>query len=246
MTTPQQFTAKLEDKTIHNEKFVQYRFELVKPHTMEFAAGQYVSVKVDEKGIRRSYSICSSPAVTHGFELLIDTSPNGIGTNFFKNLEFGDQVELMGPLGVFTLAAENSVAESSEAAQNSESVVLVGTGSGIAPLRSMVLELLQVNQDQRQIHLHWGVRYAHNLFWLDEWQELEESFPNFHFHPVISRPIPDWILCRGRVTDCLSLHDLPSNASYYLCGGQAMTTDVTALLEKREISAAQVHHEKFF
>jgi benzoate/toluate 1,2-dioxygenase reductase component len=261
MNPPQQFTAKLEEKITYNDKFTQFQFELVQPHTMEFAAGQYVSIKVDDKGSRRSYSICSSPAVAHGFELLIDMTPQGIGSQYLKGLKFGDEIEFLGPMGMFTIAepsaggaaaSEQPVAVANpvptQTAQQpaEEQIVLVATGSGITPFRSMVLDLLQVKHDPRPITLHWGVRHSENLIWLDEWQQLENAFANFKFHPVISKPLSAWPLCRGRVTDCLKTHDLPENAGYYLCGGQAMIQDVVPLLEGRGVTAAQIHHEKFF
>jgi NAD(P)H-flavin reductase len=236
MIPPKQFTAKLEDKIVFNDKFTQYNFELIEPYTMEFYAGQYVSIKVNEQGLRRSYSISSSPAITHGFELMVDNTPNGVGTNFLRNLQFGDQIELLVPLGQFILA-DNS---------KEEAVVMVATGSGITPFRSMVLDLLQVKQDQRPIHLHWGIRDADHLIWLDEFAQLEDAFSNFRFHPVVSRPQAEWNLCRGRVTDCFSMHELVPNAGYYMCGGKPMIISMMELLQKRGVAPESLHHEKFF
>lgn len=236
MKPPQQFTARLEDKIAHNDKFVQYHFELVEPHTMEFSSGQYVSIKVDDKGTRRSYSICSTPAITHGFELLVDVAPQGIGTQYLENMAFGDEVSILGPLGQFTL----------DESKPGDAIVMIATGSGIAPFRSMIHDLLQHQNDTRPIYMHWGMRHAEKLFWLDEWQDLEKAFGSFRFHPVISRPIPDWNLCRGRVTDCLGLHDLPENAEYYLCGGKPMIDDMIPLLIKRGVPENMIYHEKFF
>jgi NAD(P)H-flavin reductase len=236
MIPPKPFTAKLTDKLDFNEKFTQYTFELIEPNTMEFSSGQYVSIKVSEQGLRRSYSIASTPANTHGFELMVDNTPDGVGTNYLKNLQFGDEIELLAPLGQFVLS--DNTAE--------EAIVMVATGSGITPFRSMVLDLLQVQKDTRPIYVHWGIRYADHLIWLDEFAELEDAFPNFKFHPVVSRPQEGWNLCRGRVTDCFSVHDLEPNAGYYLCGGKPMITSMVELLHKRQVPAEFVHHEKFF
>jgi ferredoxin-NADP reductase len=241
MIPPKLFKAKLEDTIIHNDKFTQLSFEFIEPTAMEFASGQYVSMKVAENGMRRSYSICSSPAITHGFELMIDVAPQGIGTKYLQNLQFGDQVEILGPMGQFVLAEPQSEIGSKE-----EAIVMVATGSGITPFRSMLFDLLQVQQDKRPIHLHWGVRNENNLIWLDEIAELENAFPNFTFHPVVSQPLPEWPLCRGRVTDCLSTHQLPTNAGYYLCGGKPMIESVVQLLAAKGVSPVHVHHEKFF
>jgi len=236
MQPPKQYTARLEEKIVHNERFIQYSFELAEPHEMPFEAGQYVSVKVSEKGERRSYSICSSPDIKHGFELLIDISPGGIGSKYFEALDFGATIEFLGPLGMFTLAPND----------NEAATTFVATGSGIAPFRSMILDLCQEKKDTRSIILYWGLRHENILFWEDEFEELAENFPNFKFHPVISQSSEAWPLCRGRVTDCLRVHDLPANSGYYLCGSTQMIADVSGQLIGRGVLAESIHHEKFY
>lgn len=233
---PQKFTAKLEEKLVLNEKYIQFSFELVEPHLMEFEAGQYVSIQVDEAGTRRSYSICSRPDIDHGFELLIDIEPQGVGIKYLQSLEFGQEISLLGPMGEFTLVDDPS----------EKALVLVATGSGIAPFHSMILELLQAKQDPRPIILYWGLRYDQNLFWQDEFEQLAEAFPNFKFHPVLSKPSERWVLCSGRVTDCLSVHDMIEDAGYYLCGGKAMIEDTIKLLQSQGIEEKKIHHEKFY
>ncbi len=236
MQAPQPYTARLEEKVVHNDKYIQYQFELVSPHEIEFAAGQYVSIQVSPQGHRRSYSICSSPAVKHGFEILNDITPWGIGSQFLESLHFGDTVLLLGPLGTFTL-----VPPPAEAA-----VVLIGTGSGVTPLKAMLDQLLQLDRDQRPITLLWGMRFAKHLFWLDDFEDLADAFPNFRFMPVISRPTPDWTLSRGRVTDVLRLTELPDNAGYYLCGNEPMVKETVEILNQRGAQPAYIHHEKFY
>jgi ferredoxin-NADP reductase len=242
MIPPRQLTAKLEDKIVHNDKFVQLMFELSgESREMQFEAGQYVSIKVAENGLRRSYSICSTPAIAHGFELMIDLTPNGIGTNYLNNLTFGQEISLLGPMGQFVITGRETPVGATE-----EAIVMVATGSGITPFRSMLFDLLQVKRETRPITLHWGVRNEHNLIWLDELAELEDAFSNFKFHPVVSQPLPEWTLCRGRVTDCLGTHELPANAGYYLCGGKPMIESVVALLPPKGVAPEHIHHEKFF
>ena len=126
---PKQYTAKLSDKTVYNPKFERYAFELVEPNKLEFAAGQYVSFAITEQGHRRSWSISSSPEVDHGFELLIDPKPMGIGTKYLQNLKLGDEVKLLAPLGQFVV--DDSGAE--------QAIDFVATGVGITPFRAMIL-----------------------------------------------------------------------------------------------------------
>ncbi len=242
MYPPKQFTAKLEEKTVFNAKYVQYDFELLSPNEMPFSPGQYVSIKVSETGVRRSYSICSSPAIKHGFQLLVDVEPQGVGVKYLESLRFGDEILLLGPLGQFVLAPDPGA----DQPKREDAIVLVATGSGITPFRSMVLDLLQEQRDTREIIVHWGMRHAEQMFWQDEFAELMQNFPNFKFHPVISQPIEGWSLCSGRVTDCLSVHEQPKNAGYYLCGNTKMVTEVMTLLAAQGVPPERIHHEKFY
>jgi NAD(P)H-flavin reductase len=239
MTTPvapQAYTAKLSDKQVLNDKFTVFHFELVEPNKMEFLSGQYVSFAVSDSGERRSYSISSTPDIQHGFEVTIDVTPNGIGVQFFNDLEFGSEVKFLGPMGQFILQEE----------PKEEALVFVATGSGVAPMRSMIVDLLRNKNDQRDITLYWGLRYEEQMIWQDEMQDYAQMFKNFHFHPVLSKAKQEWPLCRGRVTDCLDIHDLPENAGYYLCGNTAMIEDVKKILTKRGVVEGSIHHEKFY
>lgn len=235
---PQQVTAKLEDRVDLNEKFLHLKFELVMPYAMPFLAGQYVSMKVSDRGERRSYSIISSPDIHHGFEILVDISPNGVGSNYLKNLEFGNTVEMLAPMGRFVMEPE--------ALEQEPTIALMATGSGLAPLYSMLQDLLIVRQDKRPIILYWGMRHEHELFWLDSIWELDKRFENFSFHPVISRPGQQWNLCTGRVTDCLISHGIIQSAGYYICGNKPMLEEVTKMLGEAGVPAERIHFEKFF
>ncbi len=236
MNKPQQMKAILTDKLVFNEKFTQYSFGLVQPHIMEFDPGQYVSIVVDATGDRRSYSIASKPENKDAFELLLDHTPCGVGCQYLAGLQIGQEVDVMGPMGRFVFVPGGT----------EEELVFVATGSGIAPFKSMIMSMLQEGTERRPMTLYWGMRFVEELFWLDEFQGLAESFSNFKFHPVISRAIEEWPLCRGRVTDCLNIHQIPINAAYYLCGNAKMIEEVTALLQGKGVATENIHFEKFF
>ncbi len=235
MIKPQNFTAKLADKVELNSKYVQLNFELILPNHMEFVAGQYISLSIANSLERRSYSIYSSPDNTHGFEVLLDITPQGIGSRYLNGLQFGQEVQFLSPLGFFTVP---------DGIQNP--LVFVATGSGVAPMRSMILDQLQNKKNTQKIVLHWGLRHEEELFWEDEIEDLIADFPNFQFHPVISQAKGPWPLCRGRVTDCLLGHELLPNAHYFLCGGTAMVDDVQTILKEKNIPKENIHREKFY
>ena len=235
---PKQYLAKFEDKIQHNEKFVQYMFELVEPHDMPFVAGQYVSIKVNDAGERRSYSICSSPDITHGFELALDITPGGAGCKYLEGLQFGQEISLLGPMGRFVVE--------DEALAKEPALIFIATGSGIAPFHSMLLDMLQLRHDTRPMVLYWGLRHEQELFWELEFKDLSEHFPNFSFHPVISRPGAEWNLCTGHVSDCLIKHGIAQPAGFYLCGNKPMIEETTALLLQTGVTPEYIHHEKFY
>lgn len=235
MQPPQQLTARLEDKLVLTEKYIHYMFELDLPHTMQFVAGQYVSIRVSEKGERRSYSICSAPSVNHGFELLVDISPQGVGSKYLESLKFGDMISLLGPMGIFTIP---------EGTQET-AFYFIATGSGIAPYRAMILDLLE-KQEQRPIVLYWGLRYEQDLFWEHEFQELDRKYTNFSFKIILSKPSDEWPLSRGRVTDLLTALEKPAGAGYYLCGNEKMVDEVTGYLQQNGVQPTNIHHEMFY
>jgi CDP-4-dehydro-6-deoxyglucose reductase len=236
MTKPQRYTAILEDKQQYNEKFTHLHFELKKPHRLDFKAGQFVSMVVDENNTHRAYSIMSDPDIKHGIEILLDVSPDGKGVNYLLDLEFGEQVEFMAPMGRFVIEEDNE----------EQALALVGTGSGVAPLHSMIINQLKNKEDERPMTLYWGQRYEKHMIWGDKFGRLSEQYPNFDFHPVLSRPGEKWPLCSGHVTDCLKVHDLLPNTGYYLCGSKAMIQDVKQVLAGRGVDQKKIHNERFY
>jgi ferredoxin-NADP reductase len=235
MQPPALYTARLEDKVTLTPRFIQYMFELKNPLQMPFEAGQYVSIKVADRGDRRSYSICSSPNIQHGFELMVDLKPNGVGVQYLEGLQFGAEISLLGPLGRFVVTPT----------QTETALYFIATGSGIAPFRSMILDLLE-KQDKRPIVLYWGLRQEQDMFWQLEFQELSKNYPHFSFQIILSQPQPEWPLNKGRVTDLVAALEKPVTAGYYLCGNGKMVTDVTAQLAAAGVDPTHIHSELFY
>jgi NAD(P)H-flavin reductase len=161
-----------------------------------------------------------------------------VGASFLKNLKPGDEVKFLGPLGQFVVAPEP---------EKERKLLFVGTGSGIAPLRSMIRDLLEDKQDERRIQLYWGLRYVKDMFWVEEFRQTQRYFANFNFHLSLSKPPELWPLCSGHVTECVKTEvKLGSDWGVYLCGNQAMIKEASELVEKMGVPKEQVHFEKFF
>ena len=211
MSKPQQFRAKVSEHVVMNEKFEYLHLELLEPHRIEFQAGQYVSIEVN--GERRSYSIASAPAMDHAVELCVDVTPGGKGSRYLSQLKPGDEVKFLGPMGEFVL---------SEDEEKEKKLLFIATGSGIAPLRSMVLDLLEEKGDKRKMKLFWGLRLVEDMFWLEDFRQRHEYCPNFNFELILSRPPDKWPLVSGYVTEKLRELELGIEWGVYLCGNPEM------------------------
>lgn len=237
MGKPQQCKGKVSEHILINERFQYLHIELREPHELEFQAGQYVSVEVGG-GERRSYSIASAPSMKHAVELCVDITPGGKGSEYVKNLRPGSEVSFLAPLGVFIIKPEDLVKE--------KKLLFVATGTGIAPLRSMILDLLRDKKDARPLWLYWGLRFVEDMFWEEEFRQMHEFFTNFHFHLTLSKPPNHWPLCSGYVTNCLKNElKLGGEWGIYLCGSKEMVIDGSKLITEMGVPKEQVHFEKF-
>lgn len=241
MNKPQQFKAKVSEHILINEAFQYIQLELLEPYRMAFEAGQFVSIDIGG-GERRSYSIASAPVNNHGVEICVDVTPGGKGSHFLKGLKPGDEVNFLGPMGQLVVAPQSLAAELVE-----KKLLLVATGSGIAPFRSMILDLLGEREDKREIRLYWGLRSVSDMFWVEDFRRLHKFHDNFDFTMCLSKPPKHWPLNAGHVTELID-QDIKFDANWgvYLCGNQHMIKDVSSLVEGKGVPKEQVHFERFF
>jgi NAD(P)H-flavin reductase len=233
-----QYTVRVSDKyyLTENKRFLLIKLELVKPDRIEFEAGQYVSVKINEVGERRSYSIASTPDNNHGFSLVAEMVAGGRGSEYWQNIKVGAEVELLAPLGKFMVRGIK------------EKLLFVATGSGIVPIWCMINDLLINKKETRPVRLHWGMRSEDDLFWVDNLERLAEEHPNFVFDIVLSKPSEGWGLCSGHVQDCLN-RDFASESLIdwegYVCGNQKMVESTATTLQALGMKQENIYHEKF-
>jgi NAD(P)H-flavin reductase len=120
----------------------------------------------------------------------------------------------------------------------------VATGTGIAPIRSMLLHLLE-RPHGGTVTLLWGVRGERDLYWQNELRTLAQTNPDFSFATTLSRPTGTWRGETGRVTRLVekritTVRDLAA----YVCGNARMIADVTAILNR--MGLCQIHREKYY
>lgn len=147
-------------------------FSLVDPSHIVFQPGQYILLNVE--GGFRQYSIVSTPKNDQVFEILIDVFPMGIGSKYLLKLQPKDIITFRAPLGLFILSKKEVPK------------IFLGTGSGIAPLKSMIQELIE-DQFSKPMYLMWGLRTAKDMYYQNEIKELAQRNTNFHYAYCLSR-----------------------------------------------------------
>ncbi len=222
-------------------------FELELDQEFNFKSGQFVnlSFKEGDEIYRRPYSIASHPLGKNKFELCIKLVEGGKLTPNLWNKKEGDEVEIMGPFGLFNLDKLNSIEETDSIGTSDikPELVFIATGTGIAPLRSMIKDLI-ANEEEYNIKLIFGVRFENHHLYEKEFLELEKLSPNFKYLPVVSRPTQDWEGRQGHVQQNLDLVD-PLNSQVFICGLPQMVDSVVEELENRGLTKDKIHFEKY-
>lgn len=234
----QTFKATFEDKLEYNQRFVKLSFELKVPHRISFQSGQYLKIKINQN-LEQEYFFFSSPDIDHGFEILIDRKISGPSIEYLDNLQLGQVIELTAPYGDFILK------ETSKSQIDNE-LILIATDVGIAPFHSMILDFLQGQQAKSKITLYWGLENLDDFFLYEDFELLAKNFSNFNFHPVMKQALPEWTLCRGSVYDCLSIHEVNADASFYLCSNQEISGRIKDLFLENGVKEEQINIAKYY
>ena len=198
---------------------------------LTYLPGQYIDV-IGKGGLRRSYSIANAPRDDGKLTLQIRKVPNGEMSHYwFDEAKANDLLRLEGPLGTFCLRP-------SQASQ----LVLLATGTGIAPIRAM-LEQLAANpasNTYRQIHVYWGGRTEKDLYWTADYPALP-----LRFVPALSRS-PDSAGAKGYVQDVALADGIDlKNAVVYACGSESMITSAKSKLVAAGLNPKNFHSDAF-
>jgi NAD(P)H-flavin reductase/ferredoxin len=180
---------------------------------VKFKAGQYLQVLVDDD-TRRSFSMANPPQQNDGVLLHVRHVPGGRFSGYLEaNPAAGDIVKLEMPFGDFYLREESD-----------KPIVFVASGTGFAPIRSMLEDAFKRKLLDRPVTLYWGGRRSRDLYQADVAQKWAQQHPNFRFVPVLSEPEDGWTGRTGFVHLAV-LEDFPSLAGHevYACGVPAMT-----------------------
>jgi len=162
------------------------RVELAADADVDFVAGQYIGFRYD--GTSRAYSLASSPT-RDTLEICVRRVPGGrLSPRICDDLAVGDEVTVRGPYGELVLQDSSP-----------RDVVFLATGTGVAPLKSMIDYLFETGRDeydgkQRDVWLFLGAAWADDLPYRAAFRRLARDRDNFHFVPCLSREpyLSDW------------------------------------------------------
>jgi ring-1,2-phenylacetyl-CoA epoxidase subunit PaaE len=212
--------------------------------TFAFRAGQHMTVRRDD--VRRSYSICSTPAELQRSGVLrvgIKQIAGGAFSTFATGvLRPGDRVEVLPPLGHFTSAFDPA---------RERHYAGIAAGSGITPVLSLITTALQVERGSR-FSLLYGNRTATSVMFAEELSDLKDRYPTrLHIVHILSREQQEAELLSGRIDEARlgKIFDTllpPADVDeWFLCGPYGMVLDAQSALSGRGVPRTAVHTELF-
>lgn len=189
----------------------------------------------EEKGIVRLNVRIATPPAGVGQDI-----PPGIMSSWLFGRKTGDRVTISGPFGEFFARDGNG------------EMVFIGGGAGMAPMRSHILDQLRRLRSGRKISFWYGARSLQEAFYVDEFNALQEEFPNFRWTLALSEPRPEdgWAGPVGFIhqvvqEDFLKHHPNPEELEYYLCGPPAMLKACRDMLGSLGVESRNVLFDDF-
>ena len=171
--------------------------------------------------------------------------PCGIASTYIFSLKPGDKVTMSGPYGDFHPVFDSK-----------KEMIWVGGGAGMAPLRAQIMHMTKtLHTTDREMHYFYGARALNEVFYLEDFMEIEKEFPNFHFHLALDRPDPAADAAGVKYTagfvhnvmyeTYLKDHDAPEDIEYYMCGPGPMSKAVVAMLENLGVEDSSIMYDNF-
>ena len=204
--------------------------------------------KVDEH-IVRAYSMANYPEEKGIIMLNVRIAspppnmpdvPPGQMSSFIFNLKPGDKVTISGPYGEFF------------AKDTDNEMVFIGGGAGMAPMRSHIFDQLKRIHSNRKMTFWYGGRSMREIFYQEDFDELQEKNENFKWHIALSEPLPEdnWNGLTGFIhqvllDNYLSKHKAPEDCEFYLCGPPMMNSAVLKMLDDLGVEPENIMLDDF-
>lgn len=208
----------------------------------------------------RAYSMANYPAEGDRFMLTVriatppfkpkpevgfmDVNP-GIASSYIFTLKPGDKVLMSGPYGDFHPIFDSK-----------NEMMWIGGGAGMAPLRAQIMHMTKtLKTTDRKMNYFYGARALNEVFYLDDFLQLEKEFPNFKFHLALDRPDPAADAAGVKYTPgfvhqvihdtYLKDHESPEDIEYYMCGPGPMSNAVNQMLYSLGVEPESIHYDNF-
>ena len=210
---------------------------------------------VNDEPLFRAYSMANHPAEGNIIMLNIRIAtppwdrakntwkdvPPGICSSYVFSRNPGDKVTISGPYGEFHIK------------KTKKEMVYIGGGAGMAPLRSHLFHLFHTEKTtDRKISYWYGARSVREIFYEDNFRDIEKEFDNFRFEIALSDPLPEdnWEGYKGFIhqvvlDNYLSKHPEPEEIEYYLCGPPMMNAAVFKMLDDLGVPPENIAFDDF-
>ncbi|WP_372841094.1 NADH:ubiquinone reductase (Na(+)-transporting) subunit F [Phaeovulum sp.] len=226
-------------------------YEIAPEHRAVWAQQGLAALHARGKGgVSRAYSVANSAVSDVGNIVLLvrlalpppdfPDAPPGVVSSWLFGLREGDGVTITGPFSSF--AAQESDRE----------MVFIGGGVGMAPLRAIITDQLERKGTTRKMSFWYGARSRVDLFYEQDFEQLQAKYPNFRWTAALSSPgaDDDWHGEVGFVHEValrsgLATHPAPHDCEYYLCGPPMMIKAVLAMLDDLGVGRDRIFNDDF-
>lgn len=164
----------------------------------------------------------------------------GVCSSYVYSLKPGDKITISGPYGEFFVQ------------DTQREMMFIGGGAGMAPMRSHIFDQFKTRQTKRKTTFWYGGRSVKELFYMEDFEEIQRENPNFSFHVALSEPQPEdnWTGPTGFIHQVifdqyLKNHPEPDEIEYYLCGPPAMTDAVVKMLDSLGVPPEMIRFDNF-
>ncbi len=209
---------------------------------LDFIPGQFVTIHFthEDKVVRRSYSVATIPGQSDLLEMAVSYVAEGLASEYLFHLQVGDQVEATGPFGRLILSQERP-----------QRYLLVATGTGVTPYRSMLPDLLARLADQADLEvvILQGVRTRADALYVEDFLAAAEKNPRLKFYACYSREFLEQAEAyeqQGYVSTVIKeLTINPQHDLAYLCGNPNMIDEVFTYLKEQGMPIESIRREKY-
>ena len=238
------------DKKLIGEEYIpawqQFGLFSLKAANDEETVRAYSMANYPEEGDRIMLTVrIATPPFKPRPQVGFQDVPAGIASSYIFSLKPGDKVMMSGPYGDFHPIVDSKA-----------EMIWVGGGAGMAPLRAQIMWMTKtLRTTDRKMSYFYGARALNEVFYLEDFLQLEKEFPNFSFHLALDRPDPAADAAGVKYTPgfvhnvmyetYLKDHEAPEDIQYYMCGPGPMSNAVNNMLYNLGVEPEIIHYDNF-